>query len=188
MPAITIESKKFPDGFPDETRLYVEWVAGEKTLRHNAFGPKGRKVYKHRNPVWEGIVSGQFTRNFDPGKYVWKAHKEDPAATDNFSELGSFLVDVDEKQWKQITNMEPKMQKPMMTSDGVVFTCQFPGCGKKTTSKVSAVLHESWEHYGVDLLENPEKKANVDAQVDKMNAKVRDRENAKATKARVRLQ
>ena len=53
-----------------------------------------------------------------------------------------------------------------MTSDGVVFTCSFPGCGKKTTSKISALLHETWEHYGINLLDEPDRKKEADAQMD----------------------
>jgi len=167
MSTATIESKKFPQGFPDRTRLRIEWVADEFKRRDRAW-KSPRTFYRQRRLFWKGEVAGSFTKNFDPGKYEWKAHKEVPGARDNFSEKGVMLVDMTQEQWKKISHMEPRMQHAMMVTDGIVFHCKFPGCDKRTTSKVSALLHESDEHYGVDLLTEPDRKEEVDAQMDQV--------------------
>jgi len=148
----TITSEKFGEqGFPYGTRVRVEsvWKEGKR---------KGAKTYKERRLVWKGDVTGIFTRNFDPGKYVWKAHKHDPAGISGFHESGEFLVGMTQEQWQRISHMEPRNQKATLTTDGIVWSCRFTGCNRMNTSKISAVLHEAEDHYGDDLLKakNPE--------------------------------
>ena len=153
---ITIDSKKFPDGFPEGTTIRIEWVSKQVPNKGDVEGMPD--VYKDRRLVWKGKVTGPFTRDFDPGKYVWKAHKHDPAGIDGFKDWGSFLVGMTQDQFLRISYMEPKNQKAVLATDGVMFHCQFPGCSKLSTGKVSALLHESSEHYGVDLLKSKTKK------------------------------
>jgi len=144
----TIESKKFPErGFPHGTDLRIEWVWKQKKVRKT-----GTTAYGERRPVWIGKVSGVVSRDFDEGKYVWKAHRYDPAGIDGFSEYGEFLVGMTDHQWLRISHMQPKSAKAVLTQDGVVFHCRFPGCERSTTSKISALLHEANDHFGTDLL------------------------------------
>jgi hypothetical protein len=184
MSAVTIESKKFPEGFPDDTNLRIEWVWGQTS--HERYGRKFDS-YKVRSLVWTGTVSGQFTRNFDDGKYIYKAHKTDVTGREQFRESGEFLVGMTQDQWMIISHMEPEMQKPILATDGVIFTCQFPACKKRTTSKISAMLHESKIHYGSDLLatdEPEEVKQQVDKQIKdtKMQIRTQKLEKQEATK------
>ena len=130
--------------------------------------PRQRTFYRERRLLWKSKVEGTVTRNYDPGKYVWKAHKETPGEFDNFSELGEFLVDMTQRQWVKVSHMDPKMQHARMTTDGVVFSCSFPGCNKRSTSKISALVHETDVHYGVNILEEPERKTEVDEQIEKV--------------------
>lgn len=168
MSVVTIGSKKFPDGFPEGTTLRIEWVSGQKQMRYEKGMPT---VYKERRLAWKGVVAGAFTKNFDPGKYVWKAHKHDPAGMDGFKDWGDFLVDMTQEQFLRISHMQPKNQKIVLTTDGVSFNCNFPGCAKISTGKVPALLHETSVHYGVDLLksENPKvDKEEVDSKIDQL--------------------
>jgi len=152
VPTITIESKTLENGFPDDTDLRVEWLWKQ-------VGTKKVKAYKQRNVVWEGKISESFTRNFDPGKYSYKAHKYDPTGMEGFRESGEFLVGMTQDEWMRISHMEPKNQRAVMTSEGLVFHCAFPGCTKRTMNKIAALLHEAKIHYGQDLVgaEDPEK-------------------------------
>ena len=145
----TIVSEKCGSkGFPYNTTVRVESVSGEMkpTARRNV------SSFKERRIVWKGLVTGQFTRNFDPGKYVWKAHKHDPSGMDGFRDSGHFLVGMTEQQWQKVSHMSPRNQKPQLTTDGLVWKCMFSGCDRMTTSKISAVLHEAEDHFGEDLL------------------------------------
>ena len=153
MPSVTISSAKLPNGFPPGTSFRLEWVSGQ-TQRKQGKGKTATK-FRERRLVWNSKdVEFEITRFLDPGKYVWKAHKYTEDGFDSFSELGELLVGMTEKQWLRISHLKPKSQKPTMTSDGVVFACGFPGCDKRTRSKISALLHENAVHYGVDLLKS----------------------------------
>jgi hypothetical protein len=171
MPAVTITSKldRFPDGFPDDTDIRIEWVSRQKRVRNRKTG-KVMNKYRERRLAWTGVVTQSITRNFDPGKYVWKAHKSEQDGLENFSEYGEFLVGMTEEQWKKVNSLKPRMQKGVLTTDGCVFQCLWPGCKKKSSSRISALLHESSIHYGVDLLasENPaQDKAAIDVEIKK---------------------
>jgi hypothetical protein len=165
MSVVTIESKKFPDGFPEGTTLLVEWVSGQKPPSRLSGVPT---VYTERRRVWKGKVTGPYTRNFDDGKYTWKAYKHDPAGISGFKDWGTFLVGMNEEQWKKISHMQPKNQRAILTTDGVAYHCNFPGCEKLSTGKIAGLLHETYEHYGVDLLASP----NPEADKQKVDEKI----------------
>jgi len=151
MPSVTITSQKLPNGFPSQTSFRLEWVSGQ--VQRKVSATKKANKFKERRLVWTSDdVDFEVTRMLDPGKYVWKAHKYTEEGFDNFSELGELLVGMTEEQWKKISHLKPRAQKPTMTTDGVIFTCGIPGCQKRNRNKIAALLHESKDHYGVDLL------------------------------------
>jgi hypothetical protein len=182
MPLLNITSKKFPDGFPDDTELRIEWVADERKR-------KGQTLYKERRVFWTGVISGNFSKNADPGKYAWKAHKADESGMEDFSEGGVILLGLTQEQWLRITHMQPKMQRPRLTTDGVVFSCDFPGCTKKSTGKLAALLHETRIHYGVDLLKSDDPKADkaiVDEAIMSDRQKIQTQRNRQQQQGRPR--
>jgi hypothetical protein len=185
MPLLNISSKKFPDGFPDDTNLRVEWCAQEWKHKRN----KGATMHKERRLFWTGLITGEFSKNADPGKYAWKAHGQDPDTLENFSEGGFALVGMSQEQWKKISYMTPKNQRPVLTSDGLVYRCQFPGCTKKNTGKIPALLHESKIHYGVDLLKSDDPKADkaiVDDAIRSDRQKIESQRNRQQQQGRPR--
>lgn len=145
MPAVTIRSSQHPDGyFPDDSQLRVEWVHDQRdTIR------RGQRIttYRERKPVWCGSVSGQVTRNLDVGKYVYKIHKWDKTGRESFREGGTILVGMTQDEWKRFSHEDPVHQFARTTSDGIIFECKWPGCGKKTTGKMSSLVHERDKHY-----------------------------------------
>jgi len=111
--------------------------------------------------VWEGAARGKVTIDLDPGKYVWIAHFNDRSKINNFKYHEEFLHEVSEEQWAELHAMVPRITKTCHTTMGVMYRCQFVGCDEEQTSRMAAVLHEA-EHQGVDLLANPDQKAEVD--------------------------
>lgn len=158
----TIESEIHPDGyFPDDTDIRIEWVADEYSVKTKETPPRKLKAFREKKLAWTGLISGKFTRQWDPGMYIWSAHKHTDMQHENFKETGAFLIGMDEDEWKRVTKMKPKSQHARMTTEGVTYSCMFVGCEKRTTSRIAAVLHEA-DHQGIDLLKNPELKEKVD--------------------------
>lgn len=156
------DTERFPNGFPDRTQLRIEWLARPVVSK------RGSTVYKDRELVWQGDVEGDFVRTLGEGKYAWSAYRHEQDGWDNFKISGEILVGFeDDKQWQLVARMPVKMQKARLTTDGVAFFCEFPGCNKRTTSKTAALLHESKDHYGIDLVKQPTRKAEVDAAAQK---------------------
>lgn len=169
MPTFTIESSKFPEGFPDGTRLRIEAISGERMIHkksaHRQILPLARDV------VWQGEVAGSMTKSWDPGKYTWSAIGTHD--WERFKEVGTFFVGMTQKQFTRISRMEPKTQSPRMTSDGIRWNCNQPGCKKINTSKIAALLHEASVHYGTDLLEASDPKAEKKALDEKIEQQVK---------------
>lgn len=154
-----IESEKWPEGFPDETWLRVEAVSGQNEIRHRVpkGSPPGTKrpveiMFRSRDVVWEGPISGEWAHNLDQGKYAWSAWGKDEEGIYGWKEVGFFLVGLTEDQWMWVTNQPIDQVKAVMTTMGTLWTCLWPGCRKRLTSKIAAVLHEQQRHRGADLL------------------------------------
>ena len=140
-------------GIPEGSTIRIDSVANEKRRRKNKRGVVQNKKYKERHLVWSGEIDGEFTRTFDPGKYVYKIHKSPEGMTGGFMYYGEFLVGMSEEQFSHISQMKPNNAKAIMTSEGVRWDCRWPGCSKKSTSKISAYVHEVKVHYGADPFE-----------------------------------
>lgn len=119
----------------------------------------------NRGLVWKGTARGSATLDLDMGKYVWVAHFNDKTKMNNFKYREEFLHEVTQEQWDELYHMSPRIAKPMHTTQGLLWHCQFVGCDEQHTSRIAAVLHEA-EHQGVDLMSNPEAKADVDNALD----------------------
>ena len=114
-----------------------------------------------RHRVWDGVARGQVTLDLDPGKYVWVAAYSDPSKRNNFKYHEELYHEVTEKQWDELKFMRPTIARGIHGMNGLVFHCQFVGCGDQHTSRLSAVLHEA-RHQGVDLLAEPERSVEVE--------------------------
>ncbi len=114
-----------------------------------------------RHRVWDGEARGSVTLDLDPGKYVFVAVHIDNKEVNNFKYHEEILHEVTEEQWKELRHMRPTAARAIHGMTGLVFHCQFVGCDDQHTSRIAAVLHEAW-HQNINLLEEPERAAEVE--------------------------
>jgi len=174
---ISFEGDPEQGGIPDEAHVRIETCYGKIKGEKNK-GVRGHRSLKakHREVMFSGkVTGGSIGINLDPGLYSYKVRFSPEDGIGQTLYGGYFYHQVTPEQHQKITHMKPNMSKATMTTEGVRFECLFPGCKKKTTSRVAALLHESSIHYGVDLLADPEKKTQIDAEYKDSQQQVRRR-------------
>jgi len=168
MSVISFTGQEDKGGIPDGSKVRIEACYG-KILKSKS----GEFRVLNRELVYKGIVTGgQVNINLDPGLYLYKVHNNPEDGMEECHYGGDFYHECTPEQFKKITHMRPNMADAVMTSDGVSFRCKFPGCKKNTSSRVAALLHETKSHYGIDLLEEPERKDEADDEFKKQHQQV----------------
>lgn len=144
-------------------------------IKEDAQHPIPRPVKKHKTTycivmlpgnhiVERGSTNGRsISVDLDPGKYRIVVSQfivtGEGTATltkwrkDFYHDLG----DTDEEAEIRFTRLKDaplRFTRGIMTSDGLRYHCQLPGCSQESTSRTAAILHEA-EHSGIDLLREP---------------------------------
>ena len=100
--------------------------------------------------IQKGEASRSIAIDLDPGKYLVVVRKS--TGKKSFMKwIKTIYHGMTEAQFEKVQAYQTRFTKGVMTSDGVSYRCQMPGCGFEATSRVGAVLHEG-EHSGVNLL------------------------------------
>jgi len=118
------------------------------------------------------VTGGVVHVDVDPGKYritIWKSF----GARQCMSYCYDVLVGVGEEQWVKLQNMSPRFVTSVLGTEGLIYTCRFPGCEAQPRSRVAAVLHE-YEHFGKDPLSlTPEERVDIETKRAALGAQVK---------------
>jgi len=126
---------------PPDTRVYIVSMPGN--IRY--FDQQITGVYS------EDLPAGHF-------KYTM-THKLSNAGEGVQSRVdrvsGEFYHMVTKEQWSKLSGERPKMVRARRTSRGMEWMCKAPGCNAKNRTRLSAYLHESRVHFGIDPIKEP---------------------------------
>ena len=98
--------------------------------------------------VWQGEATESMQIRLDPGRYVYSCVDFKGKGYNNKKFVNQFLVGATMDLWRKYADLKPTTVDVTQVTDGLIWICKYPACGKKNTSQMGALLHEMETHGG----------------------------------------